>query len=288
MNCYSKLIFLFAFGLLINLSVSTEAVATIEFYLLHNDAKQKVDCDFLEIKNNQALCTANGLFITYELSHVKTIEVVDKGMSSEFLLFTHEARKIINDKNSNKKHSQKENRQVNSIQKQLDSVSGFAQKLIKHFKQPAGNSIISTILSISGIIIFMIGSFGFLITTFRAGLLWGLSCLFLPLVSVIFLFVHWKTAAKPSLLTTLGIAILFLGTFLVPANQNVQNITKLTPAFALGNKGKKNGSIQCSGKVYCSEMSSCAEAKFYLRNCPGTKIDGNNDGVPCEKQWCGH
>ncbi|MCM8611983.1 MAG: excalibur calcium-binding domain-containing protein [Candidatus Accumulibacter sp.] len=23
-----------------------------------------------------------------------------------------------------------------------------------------------------------------------------------------------------------------------------------------------------------------------MRNCPGSKMDGNNDGVPCEQQWC--
>lgn len=42
----------------------------------------------------------------------------------------------------------------------------------------------------------------------------------------------------------------------------------------------------CQGKIYCSEMSSCQEAKFYIKNCEGTKMDGNNDGVPCESQWC--
>lgn len=42
----------------------------------------------------------------------------------------------------------------------------------------------------------------------------------------------------------------------------------------------------CEGKVFCSEMTSCEEAKFYLRNCPGTKMDGDGDGVPCESQWC--
>ncbi|MDM8553680.1 excalibur calcium-binding domain-containing protein [Desulfococcaceae bacterium HSG7] len=45
---------------------------------------------------------------------------------------------------------------------------------------------------------------------------------------------------------------------------------------------------RCEGKVYCSEMTSCGEAMFYLRNCPGVKIDGDGDGVPCERQWCGH
>jgi cold shock CspA family protein len=42
----------------------------------------------------------------------------------------------------------------------------------------------------------------------------------------------------------------------------------------------------CQGKQYCSQMGSCDEAKFYLKNCPNVKIDGNRDGVPCEKQWC--
>lgn len=42
----------------------------------------------------------------------------------------------------------------------------------------------------------------------------------------------------------------------------------------------------CSGKTYCSEMISCEEAKFYISNCPNTKMDGDGDGIPCESQWC--
>lgn len=44
----------------------------------------------------------------------------------------------------------------------------------------------------------------------------------------------------------------------------------------------------CAGKTHCSEMTSCAEAKFYLNHCPGSVSDGDNDGIPCEDQWCGH
>jgi hypothetical protein len=44
--------------------------------------------------------------------------------------------------------------------------------------------------------------------------------------------------------------------------------------------------FQCEGKTHCSEMSSCQEARFYLANCPNTKMDGDGDGVPCESQWC--
>lgn len=43
----------------------------------------------------------------------------------------------------------------------------------------------------------------------------------------------------------------------------------------------------CDGRQYCSQMTSCQEAKQFLRNCPGMKMDGNHDGIPCEAQWCG-
>jgi cold shock CspA family protein len=45
-------------------------------------------------------------------------------------------------------------------------------------------------------------------------------------------------------------------------------------------------SFRCDGRTHCSQMTSCAEAKFFLRNCPGVKMDGDNDGIPCEEQWC--
>jgi micrococcal nuclease len=44
---------------------------------------------------------------------------------------------------------------------------------------------------------------------------------------------------------------------------------------------------RCDGRLYCSRMTSCAEATWFLKHCPGVKMDGNRDGVPCEQQWCG-
>ena len=44
--------------------------------------------------------------------------------------------------------------------------------------------------------------------------------------------------------------------------------------------------FKCDGRIHCSQMTSCDEAKFFLANCPGTQMDGDNDGVPCERQWC--
>ncbi len=49
----------------------------------------------------------------------------------------------------------------------------------------------------------------------------------------------------------------------------------------------ERGPYQCDGRTHCSEMTSCEEAEFFLASCPGVKMDGGGDGVPCEKQWCG-
>jgi len=44
--------------------------------------------------------------------------------------------------------------------------------------------------------------------------------------------------------------------------------------------------FKCDGRTFCSQMTSCEEAKYFLNNCPNTKMDGNHDGIPCEEQWC--
>lgn len=45
-------------------------------------------------------------------------------------------------------------------------------------------------------------------------------------------------------------------------------------------------SFSCDGRQHCSQMTSCAEATYFIQHCPNTQMDGNNDGVPCEQQWC--
>ncbi|WP_336041359.1 cold shock domain-containing protein [Acinetobacter dispersus] len=38
----------------------------------------------------------------------------------------------------------------------------------------------------------------------------------------------------------------------------------------------------CDGREHCSQMTSRAEAEFFNKNCPNTKMDGDGDGIPCE------
>ena len=52
--------------------------------------------------------------------------------------------------------------------------------------------------------------------------------------------------------------------------------TPLEPALP------RNSGLDCS-KKHCSEMNSCEEAMYYLSVCGKKALDGNSDGVPCEK-----
>lgn len=38
----------------------------------------------------------------------------------------------------------------------------------------------------------------------------------------------------------------------------------------------------CDGREHCSQMNSRAEAEYFVTHCPNTKMDGDNDGIPCE------
>jgi len=44
--------------------------------------------------------------------------------------------------------------------------------------------------------------------------------------------------------------------------------------------------FHCDSRTRCSQMTSCAEATYFLQHCPDTTMDGDRDGVPCETQWC--
>ena len=59
-------------------------------------------------------------------------------------------------------------------------------------------------------------------------------------------------------------------------------------AFSADNNSKDKMPKECKQKRYCSQMTSCKEAKYYLKLCGKyARMDGNNDGIPCERQWCG-
>ena len=65
-----------------------------------------------------------------------------------------------------------------------------------------------------------------------------------------------------------------------------ENRTEKESGYSSSKENSSGSSFKCDGRTYCSQMTSCEEATFFLKNCPNVKMDGNNDGIPCEKQWC--
>lgn len=45
--------------------------------------------------------------------------------------------------------------------------------------------------------------------------------------------------------------------------------------------------VCAAGKAVCSQFRTCEEATKALRE-GATGIDGDNDGIPCERTLCGH
>lgn len=65
------------------------------------------------------------------------------------------------------------------------------------------------------------------------------------------------------------------------------NATPPPPASTRDLLAPPHQAFRCDGRTHCSQMRSCEEATYFLKHCPNTKMDGNGDGVPCERQWCG-
>ena len=144
----------------------------------------------------------------------------------------------------------------------------------------------SNIAILLGLVILLIGSISYLIAAFRAGILWGLGCLLLPPVSLVFLFVHWQEAKKPFLTQLLGWGLILFFTFAEQGGIRVPTAVPNSIPFLQSSSTPPPSKFVCDGRIYCSQMTSCEEATYFIQNCPNTKMDGNNDGTPCESQWC--
>ena len=50
---------------------------------------------------------------------------------------------------------------------------------------------------------------------------------------------------------------------------------------------KSHGKYSCEIRKNCSQIKTCEEAKFLLKECGFQRLDGDKDGIPCEK-LCGN
>jgi hypothetical protein len=84
------------------------------------------------------------------------------------------------------------------------------------------------------------------------------------------------------------VALLAIGAFFFQRDGTSQSPDAVAPmrVAAPAPSGDEPSPFKCDGRTHCSQMTSCAEATFFVEHCPRTRMDGNGDGVPCEQQWC--
>jgi len=73
-----------------------------------------------------------------------------------------------------------------------------------------------------------------------------------------------------------------------PSSEYTPHSTSHTASEAPSSVTEAPGPFHCDGRTHCSQMTSCAEAEFFLINCPNVAMDGNGDGEPCEQRWCNY
>ena len=66
------------------------------------------------------------------------------------------------------------------------------------------------ILVLIAIFIIVVGGILLLIEAFKEGIIWGLSCLLISPVALIFTILHWDVAKKPFFIQLFGVGFLFL------------------------------------------------------------------------------
>ena len=62
-----------------------------------------------------------------------------------------------------------------------------------------------------GLGIFIIGGVGTLIAAFKTSILWGIGCLLIAPISLLFLIMHWDNAKNPFFLQLIGFGVMFFG-----------------------------------------------------------------------------
>ena len=108
-----------------------------------------------------------------------------------------------------------------SESKPLEPARSFPWTRSRSAGSPAGSRptypIVGVPLLIGGMLVALVASIGYLVAAFRVGVWWGVGCLFVAPVSLLFLILHWNVARKPFLISLAGVAAAFVGYYVLGA-----------------------------------------------------------------------
>ena len=75
-------------------------------------------------------------------------------------------------------------------------------------------STLGMILNVVGAVVALAGGIWLLVVAFKESILWGIGCLLVPCVGLVFAIMHWEKAKKPFLIELAGVALASIGTAL--------------------------------------------------------------------------
>ncbi|MCK5834976.1 MAG: hypothetical protein KAG98_04525 [Lentisphaeria bacterium] len=75
--------------------------------------------------------------------------------------------------------------------------------------------VLGLVFYLVGLLIAIVYSILFLVEAFKVHVGWGLGCMFLPIVPLVFLILHWDVAKRPFLRSLLAIPFYLIGGVLV-------------------------------------------------------------------------
>jgi hypothetical protein len=81
------------------------------------------------------------------------------------------------------------------------------------------------------------------------------------------------------------IFLIAVGYHFIKDNSSHTSVPSYTSEDLIESDFSEEQNFTCDGRQHCSQMNSYEEAVFFINNCPDTKMDGDNDGIPCERQF---
>ena len=63
-----------------------------------------------------------------------------------------------------------------------------------------------------GILIVVVGIIFFIVEVFRTSVAWGIACVFIYPLGIVFTIMHWKVARDPVLVKLAGLVVMMIGT----------------------------------------------------------------------------
>jgi len=74
-------------------------------------------------------------------------------------------------------------------------------------------------LAVIGLIVGLVGSIWTIVIAFQENLGWGLGCLFVPCIQLVFVFTHWEKTKKPFLINVVGVLIYVVAAMFIKGGQ---------------------------------------------------------------------